>query len=148
MKRDLLNYDGVKVGEVELPDGATEEQWQEAFRKLFPPIESVASKIEKKLKQFDQDTTNYIYDHYPAPSQQSLVVEMVYAMFLNQTNKMAAIASIRDWAGIVLEYHFQKWEEIEACTTHSQIDAISWDLSQFNDLDPKVSLKQVLAMND
>lgn len=148
MIRDLLNYDGVKVGVLELPDGASEADWTAAREKLFPNKGPVADRIQLVLQKFDKDTTEYIYSKYPMPSQLSLTVELVYAMFNNMTNKAARIASIRDWAGIVLTYHFGKWADIEACTTHSQLDAITWDFSQFDALDPQVSLRDVLQMTD
>jgi hypothetical protein len=148
MIRDILNYEGVKVGELELPDGSSEDEVTAAFRKLFPDRGAVSDRIQIVLQKFDKDTTDYIYRHYPAPSQQSLLVELVYAMFTNMTNKAALIASVREWAGIVLEYHFSKWSDIEACTTHAELDAMTWDFSQFDDLDPQVALRDVLQMTD
>ena len=109
---------------------------------------SIAEEVERKLHKFDIETQQYIYSKYPAPSQQSYVLEMVFAIYNNQTNKMAKIASIRSWARTVLDYHFLKWAEIEACETKEQLDAITWDFSPFDATDPGVSLREVLIMND
>jgi hypothetical protein len=51
-KRDIYNYDGVKVGELELPNETTEEQWAEKLAAYAsPPIVNFADVTPRQIRQ-------------------------------------------------------------------------------------------------
>lgn len=135
---------------IELPDESPVEIGWTYFNGAFvaPPGELLADRIQDKLKLFDKATTDYIYAHYAAPSQQSLVAELVEAMFTGKQNKLALIMSIKSWIATVLDYHWATWAQIEACQSKEELDLIVFDLEQFDSTDPQVSLQTVAEAQD
>jgi hypothetical protein len=51
MKRNILNYQGTKIGELELPDGTPESVWQ---AKLAPYVVAPAPAQSQKEKDYDR----------------------------------------------------------------------------------------------
>jgi hypothetical protein len=140
--KDLI-IDGLVVATIDFPDSMSDAEMNARIASMVPYEPTLAELIQVELKKFDKDTTEYIYSHYPAPSQQSLVAELVDAALTGKNNKLAMIMAVKVWVTEVLTYHWGKWAEIEATQDKESLEQISWDLEQFNATDPNIGLKEV-----
>lgn len=101
--------------------------------------------IASKIGKFKVSVTGYVAKHYDPSQQMTLLSLWSEALSKSWPNRSAKIQSVMDWVNAVLIYFYQKIAEASACTVQSALDAVAFDLTQFDATDPKVSLGDVRA---
>lgn len=106
MIRDILNWQGVKIGELELPDGTSEEVWQ---RKLavyaiapesvpLPPISPRQIRLALLGAGITLDMIETALGSLPEPEKSAALIEWEYASYFDRSNPLvASVASMLGW---------------------------------------------------
>lgn len=98
-----------------------------------------------KIVQMKGAVTTYIAQHYDPAQQITLLSLWSEALTNTWPNRIALIQSVMAWVDSVLTYFYGKIAEIQACTTQSALDAVTYDFSTFSATDPHVSLGTLRA---
>lgn len=105
----------------------------------------------RKHAEFDAATRMYLQNEYSAERQTSLLDLRLDAVDNGYTNRKAYIDQFRSWLYTILGYHKGTVEpQITAATTRSELEAVTWDLSQFDAQkpDPRVEIYVAAGMMD
>jgi hypothetical protein len=101
--------------------------------------------ILAQIGQMKLAVTTYIAQHYDPAQQITLLSLWSEALTNTWPNRIALIQSVMAWVDSVLTYFYGKIAEIQACTTQSALDAVTYDFSTFSATDPHVSLGTLRA---
>lgn len=88
MKRDILNFDGQKIGELELPDDTPEEVWSkklatyaQSVLPAIPPISPRQIRLQLlKMGLTNQDIVSAIEAAIPEPDRTKALIEWEYSV--------------------------------------------------------------------
>jgi hypothetical protein len=99
----------------------------------------------KKIVQMKGAVTAYIGQHYDPAQQITLLSMWSEALSNTWPNRITMIESVMSWVDSVLSYFYGKVAAMQACTTQSALDAVTYDFSTFSASDPHVSLGTLRA---
>jgi hypothetical protein len=105
---------------------------------------------DKHIAQMSSEVMVFIYSKYDDETQKSLTALHAVAL----TNRKAHVKDAIDWLDDVLARFYSKKTSINAATTKTAVEAITWDWeAEFGDsgtqtADPGVTIENTLAITD
>lgn len=145
--RDILNYLGVKIGELTLPSNTSEDDWTKALAPYAVAPKTLSELKSEKCLQFEKDTREYIFERFPIEKQMSLLLLWTEAALTSKPNRMAYIQQAIDWVNALLGWHFAKYHELEDATDEASLSAVNIEF--FNLVEaPNVSIEEALGILD
>jgi hypothetical protein len=150
----IASFDGIMLEGDSLTVIFTESLSQEDQDAVDAAIAShnpLASEKAAKHEAFDEETRIFLQSEYSAERQTSLLDLRLDAIDNGYTNRKAYIDQFRGWLYQVIGYHKGVIEPaIEAATTQAELDAVTWDLSQFDASkpSPRVEIHVAASMTD
>lgn len=109
---------------------------------------ALPASIAAKIAKLKYAVTVYISKHYDAAQQVTVLALWSEAISKELANRAAKIQKVMDWVNTVLTFFYQTTDKMAAATTQSDLDNITYDLSQFDAADPKVSVGGIQSTND
>jgi len=91
---------------------------------------------------------DFIESRYPIHTQQFFQALFTEAISLGLTNRIEYIKQLLDWCKGVVAYTSTLDDELENIISAKDIDEFSADFSSFEDIDPEVTIKGALAIED
>lgn len=102
--------------------------------------EFLVNNLELQVKQ-------HISDSYDRQDQDLLISHYMDAKDKNQIIKQAYISSALKWRDVVLSYKLQKKKELLSAQDAKALLKVTFDLKQFDALNPKISVETAIGMN-
>jgi hypothetical protein len=105
---------------------------------------------DKHIATMSKAVQTFIYSKYDSETQKSLTALHSVAL----TNRKAHIKDVADWLDAVLVQFYAKKTSINAATTKTAVEAITWDweaefgASGTETADPEVTIENSLAITD
>lgn len=107
MKRDILNYLNVKIGELELPEGTSEEVWEQKLAvyaeppqfEVFPDVSAAQFRQAAFLMGVGADAMLAIIETLDEPDKNLALIEWEYQTVFKRDSKL--INRITDALGVV-----------------------------------------------
>jgi hypothetical protein len=97
----------------------------------------------QKYKALDADIAAYLGKHYDNEAKQSLLASWIEGVDKKYLNRIALIGSVWEWVQKSISVYKVAANAIFAATSFSELDAVTWDFSQFDASDPVVSVVTV-----
>lgn len=134
--------DGVLVAEIFSEVDFTESEWQAREAVYLNSItDTLPEMIEKKVAAFEQATRDYLDKHYDLRDTDGIIAKLVLqGVVMGDQEVIPALAPAFIWGQAVVDYNVNLIAQMRACTTKAQLNALSWDLEQFDATDPMVTL--------
>lgn len=95
MKRDILNYQGIKIGELEMSDDTSEEVWtQELSRYAVAPTRVIPDVTPRQFRQalvhtgFDVNLILSAINSLPEPMKSIAAIEWEYSVAFQRDNEL------------------------------------------------------------
>lgn len=106
--------------------------------------------VTKKERLYELRTlvTEYIGSHYDSGAQNTLNALWIEGISKGWTNRKAKVQSVMDWVNTVLAYFYAQKDAILSAGNPEQLETISSDFSQFDAVDPLVTVQSVMAAQD
>ena len=138
-KRDILNYLGEKIGELELPEGTSEEVWAAklAVYAVAPP--TLAEEKAIKISKAQEAIRAFVNESYSLEQRFNFNAMYLVAVQNGLTNRAAYIFQLFNWANSVVQYAAQFAAAVNALTTVEEVQSHYWDFSALALSDPKIS---------
>jgi len=112
MKHDILNYQGVKVGELELPDEMSSEEIAEklSFYNKAPPVEAIPDVTPRQMRQalirsgIALADVEAALDSLPEPTKSLAKVEWEYSVSFQRSRPLVAqMGAMLGWSSEQLD---------------------------------------------
>jgi hypothetical protein len=106
MKRDILDYQGIKIGELELPDDTSEEVWESRLAKYAKPpalaefksITAVQLRKALVMQGFTLDMIDGGFHQLPEPIKSLALIEWEFSPRFERYNPLAdQMAGLLGW---------------------------------------------------
>jgi hypothetical protein len=151
MIKDILDFDGNVIGQLELPDDTRDEVWDEklAIYAKEPPKEKSLDEVRDEMfDKLRESTRAYILSHYDIEEQSSLQLLRGDARADGMQNRFNYIQKIVDWCNTVIGYHYQLKGQMYAARDLDELLSVQQDYSQFTPEDPLVTIYGAMQILD
>ncbi|MEM4385834.1 MAG: hypothetical protein QXD03_04740 [Candidatus Anstonellales archaeon] len=100
----------------------------------------------EKMDALDIYHTEYIFSRYPMTRQISFIIlSMVYGQIKPEI--MGTVMQVFSWIfTMIMPYYYQKLNSIKNATTINELSGITWDYTQFDQYDPKITVEQLVSI--
>jgi hypothetical protein len=133
------------IGTLSLPNGTPESVWQARIAEMQAPLLKTLSDFKKeKIDLFEEETRKFIDAHYDLRKTDGIIAKMVLnGVVMGDSELVGTLSQVFVWANQVMTYNAEVIAAMNACSTKDQLDAVSWDFSNLNASDPRVSLEEL-----
>lgn len=113
-KRDVLNKDGVKIGELELPDGTSESIWEAKLLEYSNPVVFIPDVSPRQIRQaiilsgMTLEQVDAILDAQPEPQKSLAKIAWQYSMSFSRNDVL--VDAIAAAIGITSEQTDALWK--------------------------------------
>ena len=95
------------------------------------------------LNQINQEVNTYINSYYDTGTQQSFTA--IYTQQDTPTSVKDYLDPVLAWIQSVMAYYYTKKGVINACTTISQLKAVTWTFDTFTETKPNITLESLMT---
>lgn len=110
----------------------------------WKPNMTVSEHIAQATAVLKTYTDTYTFGHYSVSNQIALTNLLMQAVTLQKQEAITYIQSAWTWGMAALQIYYTKAAALAACTTHAQINAVTWvaDFAALDSQDPQVTLAE------
>lgn len=114
----------------------------EKMQMVFP--KEIAAKA--KFLAFEMEA--YIDQHYDTGQKASLTAAWVEGSSKGYQKRAARVEKVWTWVKAVIDYFYARYGAIVSAQSFEQLEAVAWDFSGFDAVDPHVSVSEVKKLNE
>jgi hypothetical protein len=103
---------------------------------------------EANARVLELASQGYVGNHYDMGAQTSMNALLTEAIAYGLVNRAACIGTVLNWVKNVIGYYNDRRDAVMDAVTLAELEAVTWDFTIYDATDPKVTLKQVLAIPD
>lgn len=148
MIRDILDYQGNVLGQLELPDDTDEATWQAKLAPYAVQPPSIPTLIAAKLDSIQAYQKEWIAERFSHDDQMAFSILMMTSFIDGKLNRLAYVRQVWDWVQIAFGASIQAGQAVMGLKDQKSIEAFDFVLDNVMPPPPLVTLRGAIQIPD